>query len=136
MVEEGKKLISENSPFAKEYMEYKLDSNKLATIIYTSGTTGDSKGVMLSHKNLMSDVNNATPYIDLFGRGLCVLPLHHAFAFTACILATHYFGVDIIINKSLKTVLSDLQKYKPNNILLVLYQIGGIFREISYQIGG
>ena len=119
MVEEGKKLFADASPFAKEYAEHKVDNTKLATIIYTSGTTGASKGVMLSHKNLMTDVCSATPYIDMFGRGLMVLPLHHAFAFTACILATHYFGCDIVINKSLTNVLADLQKFKPNNILLV-----------------
>jgi len=119
MTEEGKKLIADGSPFAKEYIEYKVDNTKLATIIYTSGTTGASKGVMLSHKSLMTDVCSATPYIDMFGRGLMVLPLHHAFAFTACILATHYFGCDIVINKSLTNVLADLQKFKPNNILLV-----------------
>lgn len=119
LIDEGKKLLSQGAIAAKEYIEYEIDNETLATIIYTSGTTGVSKGVMLSHKNLMSDVYNATPYIELFGRGLVVLPLHHAFAFTACILATHYFGVDIVINKSLKNVLSDLNKYKPNNILLV-----------------
>jgi len=130
MVEEGKKLIAAGSPFAKEYIEYKIDNEKMATIIYTSGTTGVSKGVMLSHKNLMSDVNNATPYIDLFGRGLMVLPLHHAFAFTACILATHYFGVDIVINKSLKNVLADLQKFKPSNILLVPLFVETFYKRI------
>ena len=119
MVDEGRKLISDASPFAKEYIDYKVDNTKLAVIIYTSGTTGGSKGVMLSHKNLMTDVCTASQHLDLFGRQLMVLPLHHAFAFTACVLAEHYYGVDIIINKSLTNILADLQKFKPNNILLV-----------------
>jgi len=119
MVDEGKKLVAENSPFAKEHSDYKIDAEKLVTMIYTSGTTGVSKGVMLSQKNLISDVNFATQHLDLHGRQLLVLPLHHAFALTPAIIAGHFYGTDVVINKSLKNILSDLQKFKPNVIMLV-----------------
>lgn len=130
MIEAGEKLAAQNADSAKEYVDYKIDDEKLATIIYTSGTTGVSKGVMLSNKNLISDVNFATQNVDIFEKGLMVLPLHHAFAFTACILASHYYGCDIVINKSLKNVLSDLQKYKPSNILLVPLFVETFYKKI------
>jgi len=130
MLEAGKKLADEKSEYVKEFIEYKLDSEKLATIIYTSGTTGVAKGVMLSHKNMIFDVDAGLSYVEIFGRELLVLPLHHSFSFTACILAAHYCGCDIVINKSLKNVVSDLQKYKPNCILLVPLFVETFYKKI------
>jgi len=130
MIEEGKKLVSENSPFAKEYIDFKLDNEKMAVIIYTSGTTGISKGVMLTQKNLMTDVNISAKYIYLFGRTILVLPLHHSFAFTTSVLAEHYYGCDVAINKSLKNVLADLQKFKPSNLFLVPLFVETFYKRI------
>jgi long-chain acyl-CoA synthetase len=119
MIESGKELVAKNAPSAKEFIEHKVDAEKMAAIIYTSGTTGISKGVMLSHKNLASNINQVTPAAEIYGRELLVLPLNHSFAFTACILCSHYYGCDIAINKSLTNILADMQKFKPDSILLV-----------------
>ena len=58
----------------------------LATIIYTSGTTGTAKGVMLIHKNIMSNVSSVMRFIhvDNTDNLLLLLPLHHTFPFTIC----------------------------------------------------
>jgi long-chain acyl-CoA synthetase len=130
MIEAGKKLVAGNSEHAKEFIDYKLDSDKLAAIIYTSGTTGVSKGVMLSHKNMMSDMCLGVKNVEISGRELLLLPLHHSFSFTACILAAIYFGCNIAINKSLKNVLNDLQKYKPDCVLLVPLFVETFYKRI------
>ena len=60
----------------------------IASILYTSGTTGTSKGVMLTHKNFMSNVN-ATESVLTLGVDddiILLLPLHHAFPFTICMV--------------------------------------------------
>jgi len=119
MIESGKELVAQNAPSAKEFLEYKIDSEKLAAIIYTSGTTGNSKGVMLTHKNLASNVNQVVLAAEVYGRVLMVLPLNHSFAFMACVLCPLYYGCDICINKSLPNVLADMGKFKPDSILLV-----------------
>jgi len=58
----------------------------LASIIYTSGTTGTAKGVMLTHKNIISNVHGIKQIIELTEKDniLLLLPLHHAFPFTIC----------------------------------------------------
>ncbi|WP_321282327.1 AMP-binding protein [Marinifilum fragile] len=61
--------------------KYAVEENDLAAIIYTSGTTGNSKGVMLSHKNICSNaVRSKTIHpIDETDRFLSILPLSHTY---------------------------------------------------------
>ncbi len=75
------------------------DAEDVASIIYTSGTTGRPKGAMLTHHNLLSDVQSA---VEILGCGneevfLCVLPLFHAFAATVCMIAPVYLGASVVI---------------------------------------
>src|SRR5262249_34838957 len=58
-----------------------LTGNELAAIFFTAGSTGSAKGVMLSHRNLVSNARAIQEYlaIDRAERPLCVLPFHHAF---------------------------------------------------------
>lgn len=58
----------------------------LSSIIYTSGTTGTAKGVMLTHRNIMSNVHSVRRFIDVMNTDnfLLLLPLHHTFPFTVC----------------------------------------------------
>ncbi|MBI4551983.1 MAG: long-chain fatty acid--CoA ligase [Candidatus Latescibacteria bacterium] len=77
----------------------------LAALIYTSGTTGNPKGVMLSHRNIMSNVISCSQAIS-YSRGdnfLSVLPLHHTFECTAGFLAPLYGGATVTYVGSLKS---------------------------------
>ncbi len=61
-----------------------IDEEDLAAIIYTSGTTGSSKGVMLSHKNIVFDATASQKVVDIYpeDRFLSVLPLAHTYECT------------------------------------------------------
>ncbi|PKQ62003.1 hypothetical protein BZG02_13770 [Labilibaculum filiforme] len=68
-------------PTAKPEQDYKVQEDDMAAIIYTSGTTGNSKGVMLSHKNICSNaIRSKTIHpIDETDRFLSILPLSHTY---------------------------------------------------------
>lgn len=62
-------------------LQYTVNESDMASIIYTSGTTGKSKGVMLSHKNVISNANASReiPPIVAGDRYLSILPLSHTY---------------------------------------------------------
>ncbi len=88
--------------------------NAISTFLYTSGTTGKQKAAMLTHKNLV--VNSEQCVIGLHARPddiyMCVLPMFHVFAFTACILMPLLSGATISILESFqpKEVIETLLK--------------------------
>jgi long-chain acyl-CoA synthetase len=97
-----------------EYEPVKIDKESLATIIYTSGTTGKPKGVMLSHKNLLSQIKNLKSRI-IFGRKdkfLSVLPTWHAYERTV-----EYYILSngaTIYYTNLINLKTDIKKVKPD----------------------
>ena len=121
--------------------DYVADSDDLAVLIYTSGTTGQPKGVMLSHKNIMSNVVSCTQSIS-FSRGdnfLSVLPMHHTFECTAGFLAPIYEGATVTYVGSLKSrdIIDTLRDTQATIMLAVplLYEKmhAGILRKIKTQ---
>lgn len=111
-VEEGKELEA-------ELPSRSLDD--LAALLYTSGTTGHSKGVMLTHKNLASNMAACYQCLPL-GPGdnfLSVLPVHHSFEGTAGFLFPLYTGCEITYARSLKSneLLEDI---KNTNVTIML----------------
>ncbi|MDP8216632.1 MAG: long-chain fatty acid--CoA ligase [Candidatus Kaelpia imicola] len=81
-----------------------LKPDNVAAILYTSGTTGHPKGVMLTHKNLISNVISSIKAIKFTkkDRFLCLLPMFHSFTWMACVLAPLYLGASIAIVESVK----------------------------------
>lgn len=85
----------------------------VAVIIYTSGTTGKSKGVMLTHKNILSDVWGTKEALELFPEDnfLSVLPLHHTLECTAGFLIPLSGGSRVTYARSMKSkeILEDIK---------------------------
>jgi long-chain acyl-CoA synthetase len=94
----------------------KIRYEDLATIIYTSGTTGTPKGVMLSHRNILSNVMDSRPYFDEIGitneRALSFLPLNHIFERMVSYIYL-FMGVKIYYAESLDTIGENLREVKP-----------------------
>ena len=95
--------------------EAALDDSSLATLIYTSGTTGDPKGVMLTHGNLLSNVEAMIPIAFLEPDDILLswLPYSHVYArLTDNYLATGA-GITVAMAASIDTLLDDLDTIKP-----------------------
>ena len=93
----------------------KIKYEDLATIIYTSGTTGTPKGVMLSHKNILSNVMDSLPCFPPGEhlRTLSFLPLNHIFERMITYLYL-YKGTAISYAESLETIGDNLKEVKPH----------------------
>jgi long-chain acyl-CoA synthetase len=93
-----------------------------ATIIYTSGTTGRPKGCILSHRNLLADIANAVPELDvLFRPGsttLLFLPLAHAFA-RLLQIGVVAARVRTAFAPDVKNLVADLARVQPTFVLAV-----------------
>ena len=115
------------------YKEYAkgIQSDALATIIYTSGTTGEPKGVMLSHGNVMSNINDVDAVVkfDSEDEALSFLPLSHAFERTAVMLFL-YKGLTVTFAESLDTIARDLQRVKPT----VMTGVPRVFEKLYAKI--
>ena len=108
-----------------------IPSDALATIIYTSGTTGEPKGVMLSHANVMSNINDVDAVVrfDSSDEALSFLPLSHAFERTAVMLFL-YKGLTVTFAESLETIARDLQRVKPT----VMTGVPRVFEKLHAKI--
>jgi len=101
-----------------------IDEQDLAVIIYTSGTTGQSKGVMLSHKNLVSQIAQAAILITVHtqDRFLSILPLAHTFECSVGFLVPFHNGAAIYyLNRTPapKIILKAMATVKPTCMLSV-----------------
>jgi long-chain acyl-CoA synthetase len=110
------------------------EAEDLAVIIYTSGTTGHSKGVMLSHKNIVFDVVNGIERfpINANDRFLSILPLAHTFEATGGMLCPIAIGASIYYMRGLPTpqkLLAAMETVKPTAVLTVPLVIDKIFRK-------
>jgi long-chain acyl-CoA synthetase len=98
------------------------DGKALATIVYTSGTTGRSKGVMLSHHNILTNVHAcltgvlATGHEDVF---LSFLPLSHTFERTCGYYLAMMAGSTTAYARSIQQLSDDLQTIRPTVLVSV-----------------
>ena len=103
----GWELLREGN---RNYVNAEIDPDKMTSLLFTSGTTGMPKGVMLSHKNLVSNVMYMSEYVGftLGDRGLSVLPMHHTYEFTCHIMTALYQGLSIAICEGLKYIVKNM----------------------------
>jgi long-chain acyl-CoA synthetase len=103
----------------KQTPEVRRAPEDTAVILYTSGTTGRSKGAMLSHRNITSNVEAALQRFELNGsvRMLSFLPINHVFEQVCGILLPLSLGGTICFAESIKQLGNNLAEVKPNFML-------------------
>lgn len=103
----------------------------VATIIFTSGTTGKSKGVMLTQKNLATNVESVNYTAEPGTVLLSVLPIHHAYCLVMDWLKGFSLGSTICINDSLLHMVKNMGVFKPDVMLMVPLMIETIYKRLS-----
>ncbi len=119
--EEGRKLLDNGSD---AFYRYPLNADEdVASLVYTSGTTGISKGVMLTHRNIIEDANIVIEALPVRpgDRFVSVLPIHHTYECTAGLVAPLYGGAYVEYTPSLKAkvLLETFRKVRPTKFLAV-----------------
>jgi long-chain acyl-CoA synthetase len=129
------KLIDETNPINTEDFP-KIIPDDLAEIIFTSGSLGRAKGVMLSQRNLASNLVDMVSMLMMYptDRFLSVLPMHHTYECTCGMLCPLYCGSSIHFARSLKTVIDDFQIVKPTILLGVPLLYDKMFKRITKTI--
>ncbi len=114
-------------------LKAEVQEDDIASIIYTSGTTGHSKGVMLSHKNIIYDAIDTMniQMVDEYDRLLSVLPLSHTYECTIGLVIPLLNGACVYyIDKppTARVLLPAMQKVKPTMMLTVPLIMEKIFK--------
>lgn len=97
----------------------KINPDDVAEIIYTSGSLGRAKGVMLTQRNISSNLVAMRQMITIYpeDRFLGVLPIHHTYQCTCGLLCPLYSGSSVHFARSLKTIPEDMAASKPTILL-------------------
>lgn len=133
LINQGIKAIESGN---NEYGKTKIESTQLAGIFFTSGTTELAKGVMLSHKNLASNVMAGMALFKAQpgDRLLSILPIHHTYECTCEFLLMTFQGATIYFCEGLKHIQKNLQEAKPTIILVVPLILENMYNKIWKQI--
>jgi long-chain acyl-CoA synthetase len=130
-----KELLPENSDSYADRIKAvagKIGYEDLATLIYTSGTTGTPKGVMLSHKNILSNVMSCMDCFPPGNRCLSFLPLNHIFERMVSYLYL-FKGVSIYYAESLDTISQNLIEVKPHMFTTVPRLLEKVYERIMQK---
>lgn len=131
-VAEGKALRDKGD---NGFDEVKIDNEAARILLFTSGTTSMSKGVLLSHKNICSNVYSITStlYVKEGDRAFSILPLHHTFENT-CDMFILSAGCCLCLADGLRYIVKNLQEWKPDVCISVPLLYENIYSKIEEGI--
>lgn len=132
LVTEGEKLLKEGKD---EYINAQIDENKMNIILFTSGTTSKSKAVMLSQKNIASNIYAMQCVEDIRSTdtNIAFLPFHHIFGST-CMAMMIACGVKTVFPDGLRYIKQNLNEYKVTLFVGVPVLIEAIYKTIMKEI--
>lgn len=130
--EEGQKLLEEGN---KEYISAKIDENAMNILLFTSGTTSKSKAVMLSQKNIASNVYAMQRVEDIRNTdsNLAFLPMHHIFGST-CLIVMLACGARTSFPDGLRYVAQNLKEYEVSVFVGVPLLVEAIYNKVVKEI--
>ena len=132
LIEKGKKLVKKGH---KEYINAEIDNNAMSVILFTSGTTSLAKAVMISHRNIASNVA-ALKYEQPFcntDTNIAFLPFHHMYGST-CILLMISAGTNNVFCDGLRHIQENLKEYKVSVFVCVPLILEAMHKKIMQTV--
>lgn len=133
LLENGRKLITDGDT---RFINAKINPEEMGIMLFTSGTTAISKAVMLSHKNIISNVMDirATFELNETDRMLSFLPLHHVFECTVGFLYPISIGCMIAYCDGVKHMADNLKEYQITAMISVPAVMDIMYRKLIQTI--
>ena len=133
LIEEGKKLIDNGD---RKFIDAKIDPDTMGIMLFTSGTTAMSKAVMLSHKNIVSNLFDISSVIKLVpeDRMLSFLPLHHTFESTVGFLYPISCGCAIVFCDGIRHIGDNIKEFDITAMISVPALFEGMYRKVKKGI--
>lgn len=118
------------------YRDIEINPDEFKVLIFTSGTTSNSKGVMISNRNLAENVNAADAYVKIYPTDMLfsILPLHHTYESTIGFLFPISKGASVAICEGLRYIVPNIQEAKPTAVLMVPLLVETIYKKINESI--
>lgn len=128
----GKREIEKGN---REFFNLEINNEKASVIIFTSGTTSQSKAVMLSHKNIASDINSLNAAEKLYPTdvNMQMLPFHHTFSSTGILLMLNN-GVKNVFCDGLRHIQNNMKEYKVSVFVCVPLILEAMHKRVMAEI--
>ena len=132
LLTEGKELLNQGY---REFLDAKINEEEMSIILFTSGTTSASKAVMLSHKNIASNLyalNSAEKIYDT-DVNLAFLPFHHTFGSTGLLFFLSNGATNVFCD-GIRHIQSNLKEYKVTTFVCVPLLLEAMYKKIMKEI--
>lgn len=132
-ISDGKVILTKKDC---KYNKIKIDNDKMKFMLFTSGTTSTSKCVMLSHRNICSNIEAITKTLDVTKDDtlLSFLPLHHTFECTAGFLYAISVGAKIAYCEGIRHFQKNLGDFGVTAMINVPVMLENVYKNIWKQI--
>ena len=133
LVKAGKELIEKGN---RKFIDAKIDNEAMGFMLFTSGTTAMSKAVMLSHKNIASNLMDIAKVLNLDERDtlLSFLPLHHTFECTVGFLYPISRGASIAYCEGIRHIANNIKEYQITAMISVPALYESIYKRLMKNI--
>ena len=132
LLNKGKTLLENGD---KRFLKAEINNEKLSILVFTSGTTSASKGVMLSHKNIVSNIYGLDSFEKIYPTdvNMAFLPFHHTFGSTGLLYLLHHGATNVFCD-GIRHIQENLKEYKVTMFICVPLIIEAMYKKIMTQV--